>query len=168
MWNALRSPDGVQRGKKKQDRPFCAWARIRNASHIGPEQNHLCPVMRNSLDWPRRSARVVLARTSEPPCFSVIPIPTNTPDFSPAGRNRGSYFGERIRDSHCAVNSGSHRSAAIEEKVIETGHVWPNSFWASNMNSPARATLAPFLVSIHGRLWTWFSIAVRISSCQEG
>ena len=36
------------------------------------------------------TARVVLARTSEPPCFSVIAIPIVTPDFSSAGRDDGS------------------------------------------------------------------------------
>jgi hypothetical protein len=39
---------------------------------------------------PLGSARVVLARTSEPPCFSVMPMPSVTPRLSCAGMNLGS------------------------------------------------------------------------------
>jgi hypothetical protein len=35
-------------------------------------------------------ALVVLARTSEPPCFSVIAIPHSAPRFSEAGIERSS------------------------------------------------------------------------------
>ena len=87
-WMALRAPSGVQRGTRKQVRPAGAWARVRKASDIGAEQNHLCPVSRQPS--PPCSARVVLARTSEPPCFSVIAMPTVAPDFSGAGRAAGS------------------------------------------------------------------------------
>src|SRR5436305_3925374 len=66
----LRAPSAVQRGKRKQERPRGACASTRNASLIGAEQNHLCPVRRHAS--PSGTARVVLARTSEPPCFSVI------------------------------------------------------------------------------------------------
>src|SRR6185312_14209519 len=102
MWNLLRSPEGVQRGSRKQESPLGALARTRNASHMGAEQNHLCPVIRYSRELPIRSARVVLARTSEPPCFSVMPMPSSTPDFCGAGMNRESYVEERIRGSHSA------------------------------------------------------------------
>ena len=44
MWKRLRVPSGSTRGSRKQDRPPSAWASTRNASHIGAEQNHLCPV----------------------------------------------------------------------------------------------------------------------------
>jgi hypothetical protein len=93
MANALRVPSGRQRGTKKQVKPRSVWARVRKASFIGAEQNHLCPVRRYSLpepSWPSGWARVVLALTSEPPCFSVIAMPTSAPFFSPAGMNRGS------------------------------------------------------------------------------
>src|SRR6185312_868094 len=76
--------------KKKAGKTFCVWARIRKASHMGAEQNHLCPVIRYSRELPISTARVVLARTSEPPCFSVIPIPSSTPRFSVAGMKLGS------------------------------------------------------------------------------
>ena len=84
----FRAPSGVQRGKRKQERPRGACARTRNASLIGAEQNHLCPVRRHAL--PSCAARVVLARTSEPPCFSVIAMPISAPDFPAAGNGRGS------------------------------------------------------------------------------
>ena len=60
-------------------------------------------------------ATVVLARTSEPPCFSVIPMPASAPGFSVAGRSRGSYSEERMRGSHSAASSGWWRSAGTTE-----------------------------------------------------
>ena len=93
MWKRLRSPSGVQRGSRKQEIPPSAWARTRNASHIGAEQNHLWPVSSYSAPGPPPSigtATVVLARTSEPPCFSVIAIPHRAPALSGAGAERRS------------------------------------------------------------------------------
>jgi hypothetical protein len=89
----LRSPSGVQRGSRKQDSPPSACARTRNTSHMGAEQNHLWPVSSYSAPGPPPSsgrATVVLARTSEPPCFSVIAIPASAPAFSGAGTKRWS------------------------------------------------------------------------------
>ena len=43
---ALRLPSGSTRGSRKQVRPSGAWARTRNRSDIGAEQNHLWPVSR--------------------------------------------------------------------------------------------------------------------------
>src|ERR1700690_1702337 len=128
MKNPFGSPAAVQRGKKKQESPLGACAKIKNASHIGAEQNHLCPVIKYSREFPIFSARLVFARTSDPPCFSVIPIPTRIPVFSLAGRNRGSYSAATICASHTRAKSASPRSAATEENVIEIGHVCPNSF----------------------------------------
>ena len=42
--NVLRVPSGSTRGTTKQVSPPGAWASTRNTSHIGAEQNHLCPV----------------------------------------------------------------------------------------------------------------------------
>ncbi len=73
--------------------PPSACARTRNASHIGAEKNHLCPVISYSAPGPpplSGRAVVVFALTSEPPCFSVIPIPARAPGFSVAGTLRGS------------------------------------------------------------------------------
>ena len=52
MWMRLRSPSGVQRGRRKQDRPPSACASTRNMSHIGAEQNHLWPVSSYSAPAP--------------------------------------------------------------------------------------------------------------------
>ena len=43
---ALRLPSGSTRGSRKQVSPSGPWARTRNRSLIGAEQNHLCPVSR--------------------------------------------------------------------------------------------------------------------------
>ena len=61
---------------------------------MGAEKNHLCPVI--AKRWPQASvpsgmARVVLARTSEPPCFSVMPMPMVTPGLSRHTFSAGSY-----------------------------------------------------------------------------
>src|SRR5439155_12801685 len=63
---ALRPPSGRNRGRKKHDNPFSAWASTRCASHIGAEKNHFCPTILYSLSC-TRSARLSLLRTSEPP-----------------------------------------------------------------------------------------------------
>lgn len=85
--NTLRVPSASTRGTRKQVSPPGACASTRKPSDIGAEQNHL---------WPRSSyvpssasgrAPVVLARTSLPPCFSVIPMPKSTPAFCAAGRS---------------------------------------------------------------------------------
>ncbi len=91
MRKVLRVPSGSTRGTRKQDSPPGAWASTRKTSHIGAEVNHL---------WPRRVyipgsavgvAAVVFVRTSEPPCFSVIPMPASSPRFPAGTRSPGSY-----------------------------------------------------------------------------
>ena len=79
----MRSPSGSTRGTKKQLDPDSVFARTRKASLIGAEQNHLCPVSRCTS--PSGTATVVLARTSEPPCFSVMPMPIVAPDLVARG-----------------------------------------------------------------------------------
>jgi hypothetical protein len=66
--------------------PPGAWASIKNPSDIGAEQNHLCPV-RTWTSSPAGRATVLLARTSEAPCFSVMAMPQMAPTFSSAGRS---------------------------------------------------------------------------------
>jgi hypothetical protein len=112
MWKRLRSPSGVKRGSRKHDSPDSVWARIRNASDIGAEQNHLCPVTSQSPSG-RSRASVVLARTSEPPWRSVIAIPQIAPRFCSDGIMRGSYSSDVKRGSHSAATSGDLRSAGI-------------------------------------------------------
>ena len=154
MWNRLRSPSGVKRGKRKQETPASVWARTRKASHIGAEQNHLWPVISYSPPGPppfSGTALVVLARTSEPPCFSVIAMPARQPGFWSAGRSLPSYWSEVKRGSHSAAISGWLRSDGITEKVIEIGQPTPASTCASWLNRAARATLAPTPGSRQGR-----------------
>ena len=68
-------------GRTKQVTPPSAWASTRKTSFIGAEVNHLWPCR----VYPPSSAvgrgPVTLARTSEPPCFSVMPIPASAPRF---------------------------------------------------------------------------------------
>ena len=80
--SALKLPSGRKRGTRKQVSPPGAWASTRKASHMGADMNHLCPVSAYSSP-PSASARVVLARTSVPPCFSVIPMPRVTARLLP-------------------------------------------------------------------------------------
>ena len=123
----LRLPSGSTRGTRKQVSPLPGtWARTRKRSHIGAEQNHLCPVSRQ-LPSPASTARVVLARTSEPPCFSVIPIPASSPALVAAGRSPGSYAVAVSPGSYAAASSGSARSAGTTEYVIDTGQPCPDS-----------------------------------------
>ncbi len=96
MRKVLRVPSGSTRGTRKQDRPPCplpgaTWASTRNTSHIGADVNHLCP---RSVYTPGSAvgvAVVLFVRTSEPPCFSVMPIPASRPRFSVGVRSPGSY-----------------------------------------------------------------------------
>ena len=58
-------------------------------SHIGAEVNHLWPVSRY-VPSPFGTACVVPARTSEPPCFSVIDMPAVMPAFVVGTASTGS------------------------------------------------------------------------------
>ncbi len=80
------------------DQTLGVCANVRKASHMGADVNHLCPVMEYACPAPvcvgdSGVAVVVLARTSEPPCFSVMDMPMVQPVFSVAGTFRGSYDG---------------------------------------------------------------------------
>src|SRR5215470_13544373 len=87
--NGLRVPSGRDLGTKKQLSPAPVFARVKNASLIGAEQNHLCPV--NSYSpAPAGIAREELTRKSDPPCRSVIAMPIVTARFCFRGIGRGS------------------------------------------------------------------------------
>ena len=136
MWIRLRSPSGVKRGMRKQERPPSAWARTRNASHIGADMNHLWPVSSYSAPGPpplSGTATVEFVRTSEPPCFSVMPMPHRAPALSGAGRRRSpSYEVERKRCSHSCGDLGlradrgdrrvGHRDRAADAGVGRERH----------------------------------------------
>src|SRR6516165_9403300 len=78
--NRLREPSGSQPGATKHDIPSRLRARVKNTSDCGTEKNHLCPVS-EYVPSEFRSAVVCVWRKSEPPCFSVIAMPTVPPRF---------------------------------------------------------------------------------------
>lgn len=55
---------------------------------------------------PTGIARVVLVRTSEPPCFSVMNMPMVAPVFSVIGMSRGSYDVDSSRGIHSSAIAG--------------------------------------------------------------
>ena len=127
MRTALRVPSGAKRGSRKHDSPPSACASTRKASDIGAEKNHLCPVSswRPALSEPTGVARVVFARTSEPPCFSVIPIPIVLPALSQPGTDLGSYIGARMRGSQSVASSGASSRDGTHAYVIVSGQLVP-------------------------------------------
>ena len=106
---------------------------------MGAEQNHLWPVISYS-PTPIGTARVVLARTSDPPCFSVIAIPRSAPVFACTGAERRSYVVERNLGSHSAASSGLARRAGMPAYVMDIGHPKPASAWVSVKKPAALAT----------------------------
>ncbi len=80
---------------------------------MGAEQNHLCPVSRwaPSPAPGTGSARVVFARTSEPPCFSVMAMPDSRPRLPSGGRSPGSYAQAVSSGSNLAARAGACRNA---------------------------------------------------------
>ncbi len=161
MRNTLRDPSGSTRGTTKQLSPPGACASTRKASLMGALQNHLCPVRRNSRphasSTPVGSARVVFARTSDPPCFSVIAMPTRAERFSTVGwrwpvaggltrapPSPGSYSRESRRGIHCSRRpDAASSSTGTAACVIDTGHACPGSTCAKRKNAAARSTFAP-------------------------
>ena len=92
-FSAFFVPSGNQRGTAKHDTPAVVCASIKNTSHMGADKNHLCPTSEYicpAPGWFTGVAIVLLARTSEPPCFSVMPMPTVMDCFSSMGTLRGS------------------------------------------------------------------------------
>ena len=99
------------------------------------------------------SAIVELARTSEPPCFSVIAIPNNTPDFVAGSRSSGSYTRDSSAASHSAASPGLMRSDGTTACVIDSGQPCPASICETSMNPAARSTFAPTPGSAHAEVW---------------
>ncbi len=122
-------PSGSTRGSRKQVSPSGACARIRNTSLIGADVNHLCPVITYEPS-PAGTAVVVLVRTSEPPCFSVIDMPAIRPCLASGGRGPKSYAVEESSGPYAAARSGCARSAGTDAYVMEIGQPWPGSAWA--------------------------------------
>ena len=142
MRKTLRSPSGSTRGTWKHESPSSVCPRTRNRSDIGAEQNHLCPVSACSSPL-SRTATVRFARTSDPPCRSVIAMPAIAPVFSPASTRRGSYSLDVSRGSQAAASPAWARSAGTAAYVIDMGHACPGSTWLNSSKSAPRATWAP-------------------------
>ena len=122
MWKALRRPSGSTRGIKKQEgaagspRPF---ARARGRCRTSAPSRTTCgrSISYSAPAPPPFSARatVVLARTSEPPCFSVIAMPAIAEPFSAAGmrhrvvRRRGDQRLPLGRQLRLRAQRGHHR-----------------------------------------------------------
>ena len=131
MRNTFREPSGRTRGTRKQDSPaspeaVTACARTRKTSHIGALVNHLCP-RSDQVPSPRGVATVVPARTSDPPCFSVIPMPASRPRLDVGSRSPGSYDRLVSSGSYTAASSGACRSTGTTAYVIDTGQPCPAS-----------------------------------------
>jgi hypothetical protein len=88
--------------------------------------NHLWPVSRKK-PLPARSALVVLARTSVPPCFSVMPMPSVSPVFSTGGLLLWSYLRVVTRGAHSRKSCGVAISAASDALVMVIGQRCPVS-----------------------------------------
>ena len=72
---------------------------------------------------------MVLARTSEPPCFSVIAMPIVAPRFAATGATEASWIREVSFGRHTASRSGSTASAGTAAQVIVIGQQVPGSTW---------------------------------------
>ena len=135
-------PSGSARGTTKHDSPSCACASTRKTSFMGAEVNHLWPCSVYSPSTWVSLASVTLARTSEPPCFSVMPMPASAPAFSATGRIPGSYVVAASAGVHSLASVSSTRNAGTAAYVIEIGQPWPGSVWDQAKKPAARRTWA--------------------------
>ena len=127
-----RRPSARARGTRRTSAPRRTTCG-RRARRAGPRRPHATGV-----------ARVVLARTSEPPCFSVIPMPIVLPALLPR-RHRSRVVRRRER---CAAATRARAPAACSSDgthayVIVSGQLVPWSAWLCRYISAARATCAP-------------------------
>ena len=117
------------------------------------------------------TAWVWLARTSEPPCFSVMPMPASAPVFSGAGRTPGSYDRAASSGVHSWAIASSARSAGTAAYVIEMGQPWPGSVCDHARKPAARrrwACASPASCCSHGAAWRPWPTARSISQCHDG
>src|SRR5271154_5146891 len=113
-WRRLRDPSASQPGTTKQDTPASVCASVRNTSECGTEKNHLCPTI-DQLPSPLGVACVWVWRRSDPPCFSVIAMPTVAPVLTEARTCRRSYCDEVTSFPHSAQRAGSRRKTGMAE-----------------------------------------------------
>ena len=83
MMPVARCRPAASPARRSRRRPRSVRASVRKTSECGTEKNHLCPAMRQAVAV-RARRRVCVWRRSEPPCFSVIAMPTVTPVLSAA------------------------------------------------------------------------------------
>ena len=102
---------------------------------------------------PTATATVVFARTSEPPCFSVIAIPHSALCLPGVVRS-GSYEVAVSRGTHSAASSGCAHSAGTAANVIVIGHAKPPSGCVAVRYIAVRATCAPASREVHGSEWS--------------
>ena len=164
---ALRSPSGFTRGIRKQPRPARVCASTRCASHCGAEKNHLWPVMRHAPPA-SGSARVTLARTSDPPWRSVMPMPISAARFCADGQRARIVVGRQdprhpasapALPARAARSTGTlrirHRQRALRAvldlrvQVVAGG---ARSLRAGLRRAPRRAMLAGFRREPHQRV----------------
>ncbi len=167
MRNTFRLPSSSTRGTTKQLRPASSRANTRKTSDIGAEQNHLCPVSRKPPS-PVGVAVVVLARTSEPPCFSVIAMPAMSPRFSEGLRRPKSYSRLASPGTQRSAMAGSTCSAGTAAYVIEIGQPCPASTWYQAEKPAARSTCAAGRSETHGAACSPEFTATVIRECHAG
>ena len=122
MWIALRAPSGVQRGTRKQDRPAVGLRQHQEGVAHGRRHEPFVAGEAEDAASPSaltNAARVMLARRSEPPWFSVIAMPNSAPVFSRGGRG--------ARDRSCARRCAAAipaaaRGACRERRDRAVGH----------------------------------------------
>ena len=107
---------------------------------------------------------MVFARTSEPPCFSVMAMPIVSPAFWLSGTLRGSYTGAVIFGNQASASAGVVRRAGTAANVIVIGQMCPASAWLCRYTRAARATCAPGRGSRQGDPCRPFSIECCISA----
>src|SRR5580700_9572919 len=122
----LREPSGSQPATTKQDTPSSVRASVRNTSECGTEKNHLCPTI-DQLPSPFGLAWVWVWRRSDPPCFSVIAMPTVAPVLTVARTCRRSYWEEVTSLPHSAQRAASRRNTGMAEYVMPIGQQMPFS-----------------------------------------
>mmetsp|Transcript_10094 Transcript_10094/g.29932 ORF Transcript_10094/g.29932 Transcript_10094/m.29932 type:complete len:209 (-) Transcript_10094:213-839(-) len=117
---------------------------------MGADVNHLWPTSVNSPPSPASAAftavaRVVLARTSEPPCFSVMDMPSVALCLASSGTSRSSYPRALSRGSHARPTADrvADVRAGVPANVMVTGQQTPGSSWYMRYISAARTPCAP-------------------------
>ena len=89
-------------------------------------QAELPSLLGNAFEYGSRAtcatARVLLARTSEPPCFSVIPMPASSPGLVSGSESPGAYVVAVSPGPYAAASSGLCCRAGQMAYVMEIGH----------------------------------------------